>query len=419
MGEVRPIRGPIDRVISVPGSKSLANRALVIAGLAGRSNLYNVPDGDDCVAMIDALRALGAEVSVGDSEVSVGRPVDRDRDRQVVVNARLAGTTSRFLLGLCSLIVGPTTVTGEDALTRRPMQDLLDALVSLGANVSSTQGRLPVTVSRGSLSGGRLSVRADVSSQFISSLMLVGPSLAGGLRIEMSGSTVSASYIGLTADVMRHFGCDVSLDSSTIAIGEGSYRSSRFDVPPDASSASYPLLLVALHGGKVRIPDLGRASNQGDFRFLSILESTGCSVRLDADDVIVERDPSRTLSAIDVDMRDCSDLVPTVAVLATQLSGRTTIRGVGFVRGKESDRIGDLAAELCALGAHARTTEDGLEIDGSSLHGGLVRTHHDHRLAMAFGVLGTLIGGVRVDDEGVVSKSWPNFWTDMEIATSS
>lgn len=419
MSEIRPFSGPIDREISVPGSKSLANRALVIAGLVGRCQIHNVPDGDDCAAMIEALRLLGAELDVVGDQVRVWRPINLDRLDPLTVNARLAGTTSRFVLGLCSLIVGQTTVTGEEALMRRPMRDLTDALTALGAKVSSTEGRLPATVARGSLAGGKLSVRADVSSQFVSSLMLIAPVLAGGLQIAATGSMVSASYVGLTADVMRHFGAHVDLGSSQIAIAEGQYVPKVYVVPPDASSASYPLLMVALHGGRGRIPGLRHSSSQGDYRFLAILESTGCSVHLDGDDVIVERDLSAPLSAVDIDMRDCSDLVPTVAVLATQLVGRSIIRGVGFVRGKESDRIGDLAAELRSVGATVRPTDDGLEIEGSSLRGGFVRTHHDHRLAMSFGVLGTLIPDVRLDDTSVVTKSWPSFWSDMQIATSS
>ncbi|NBT25902.1 MAG: 3-phosphoshikimate 1-carboxyvinyltransferase, partial [Actinobacteria bacterium] len=140
--------------------------------------------------------------------------------------------------------------------------------------------------------------------------------------------------------------------------------------------------------------------------------------RFDQDDVVVSRDPSSRLTAFDVNMRECSDLVPTWAVVATQLMGTTRISGVGFVRNKESDRIGDLARELSRLGASVRTTSDGLEIEGGALHGGSVATHHDHRLAMAFGILGTVVDGIIVDDPSVVSKSWPNFWNDMGIVTS-
>lgn len=418
MGCVGPLTGPIDGVFPVPGSKSLANRALVAAALAGDSEVRNVPDGDDCAAMVEALRVLEAGIVVDGGTVFVGRPVNRERRSAVTVDARLAGTTSRFLIGLCAQIAGPTTVTGQPALARRPMSDLVDGLKRLGASVSNADGHLPVTVERGDVRGGRLEVPANVSSQFISSLMLMAPYLDGGLEITIPGDTVSASYLRLTAEVMRAFGREASIGSSSIVVAEGTYRPTVYEVPPDASSASYPLLLVALHGGSVRVPRLGTASSQGDWRFSSILEMCGCNVRHEGDDVVVTRDRATPLRPVDVDMRECSDLVPTVAVLATHLAGRSVLRGIGFVRNKESDRIGDLARELRALGAVVVETEDGLEIEQSPLHGGLVDTHHDHRLGMAFGVLGTIVPGIEIDDPTVVSKSWPSFWEDLGITTS-
>jgi 3-phosphoshikimate 1-carboxyvinyltransferase len=418
MATIRAVRGPLDITVDVPGSKSLANRALVLSGIAGHCVVRNVPEGDDCAAMLDALVALGAGIRIEGSTVHVGQPIDRERTGAATIHARLAGTTSRFLIGVSALIAGRTTITGDEALRRRPMKDLVDTLRELGAEVSSDGGRLPVSISRGALSGGHVTVPADVSSQFISSLMMIGPILGGGLTIDLVGDAVSTSYLGLTVDVMRHFGCHPSIVGSTIHIPESLPSASSYVVPPDASSASYPLALVALHGGSVRIPGLRLASDQGDYRIVELLEQCGCGVVFDGDDVVVTRDPNVRLSAIEVDMRECSDLVPTWAVVATQCAGTSRITGVGFVRNKESDRIGDLAEELTKLGARVRTTDDGLEIDGGTLHGGSLRTHHDHRLAMAFGVLGTLIEGVSLDDPTVVSKSWPGFWTDMGIVTS-
>ncbi|NDC44882.1 MAG: hypothetical protein EBZ55_02185, partial [Actinobacteria bacterium] len=212
--------------------------------------------------------------------------------------------------------------------------------------------------------------------------------------------------------------CAPVVSEKSIQVSEGVYSAADYRVPPDASSASYPLAMVALHGGSVRIRGLRSSSDQGDYRIVTLLEESGCTVRFDQDDVVVSRDPSSRLTAFDVNMRECSDLVPTWAVVATQLKGTTRISGVGFVRNKESDRIGDLARELSRLGASVRTTSDGLEIEGGALHGGSVATHHDHRLAMAFGILGTVVDGIILDDPSVVSKSWPNFWNDMGIVTS-
>lgn len=413
------MRGPIERSVVVPGSKSLANRALVIAGLVGECRISGVPDGDDCRAMVDGLRVLGADVEFDADVVRVRRGIDRERLAPLTVDAGLAGTTSRFMIGLSALIAGTTTVTGGEALRRRPMIDLLSALENLGAVVSSDGGRLPVATSRGSIRGGAVSVPGDVSSQFVSALMMIGPCLRGGLSIQVVGDVVSRSYLSLTATVMSHFGVNPAVTSTQISIQESTYVARDYAVPADASSASYPLALVALHGGSMRIPRLRLSHEQGDYRMLEMLNASGCAVIEDGDDVVVRRDPAVALEALDVDMRDCSDLVPTIAVLASQITGTSRIRGVGFVRNKESDRIGDLAHELRALGAVVRETADGLEIEGGALHGGDVRTHHDHRLAMAFGVLGTVVDGVSLDDATVVSKSWPDFWESMGIATSS
>lgn len=411
--------GPVDLSVTVPGSKSLANRALVIGGLSGHCEIDNVPDGDDCVAMVESIGLLGGQVSQVGSTVRIGAPIDLARSAPAVLDARIAGTTSRFLVGLASLVVGQTTITGEEALRRRPLGDLLEALASQGARVTSDGGRLPVTVSRGSLHGGKISIPGDVSSQFISALMMIGPYLEGGLTLDVLGDPVSSSYVALTASVMGEFGVESQVTPSRVVVPAGVYQASRYVVAPDASSASYPLALAAIRGGTVQIPGLLRARDQGDYRIVEMLERSGCLVKVEGNDVVLTREERNALRAIDVDMRDCSDLVPTWAIVATQSVGTTRISGIGFIRNKESDRIGDLATELRVLGAEIRETDDGLEIDGGQLHGGALATHHDHRLAMAFGVLGCVVDGVRLDDAGVVSKSWPSFWDAMGIVTSS
>ncbi|MGA1388698.1 MAG: 3-phosphoshikimate 1-carboxyvinyltransferase [Ilumatobacteraceae bacterium] len=416
---IRPMDGPVDLSVTVPGSKSLANRALVIGGLSGHCEIDNVPDGDDCVAMVESIGLLGGQVSQVGSTVRIGAPIDLARSAPAVLDARIAGTTSRFLVGLASLVVGQTTITGEEALRRRPLGDLLEALASQGARVTSDGGRLPVTVSRGNLHGGKISIPGDVSSQFISALMMIGPYLEGGLTLDVLGDPVSSSYVALTASVMGEFGVESQVTPSRVVVPAGVYQASRYVVAPDASSASYPLALAAIRGGTVQIPGLLRARDQGDYRIVEMLERSGCLVKVEGNDVVLTREERNALRAIDVDMRDCSDLVPTWAIVATQSVGTTRISGIGFIRNKESDRIGDLATELRVLGAEIRETDDGLEIDGGQLHGGALATHHDHRLAMAFGVLGSVVDGVRIDDAGVVSKSWPSFWDAMGIVTSS
>jgi 3-phosphoshikimate 1-carboxyvinyltransferase len=228
---------------------------------------------------------------------------------------------------------------------------------------------------------------------------------------------VSVPYVELTAAVMADFGITgVTVGATEVVVPAGRYRAVDLAIEPDASSASYPLAMAAVVGGRVRVAGLHRTSAQGDAAFAELLARMGCAVDDDGTGLAVSRDPATPLRGIDVDMADVSDLVPTLAVVAATASTPTRITGVGFIRAKESDRLGDLTAELRRLGVDIDETGDGLEIRPSAdrLVGGRVGTHHDHRLAMAFGVLGARCGGVLVDDAEVVSKSWPAYWDILE-----
>jgi 3-phosphoshikimate 1-carboxyvinyltransferase len=301
------------------------------------------------------------------------------------------------------------------------MGPLHDALVELGASVRPLEapGRLPAEVA-GPATGGKVAVSADISSQFVTALMLIGPYLRGGLRIDLSSPLVSRPYVDMTAAVMAAFGAgEVRVGDDSIEVGAGRYRPTTYRVEPDATSAGYPLAVAALAGGTIVVSGLTRTSLQGDTRFVDLLAAMGCSTGWSADGVTVTRDPTLALVGVDIDMADMSDLVPTLAVVAATASTQTRVRGVGFIRGKESDRLGDLAAELTKTGAAVVVEQDGLLIDppGDALHGARLATHHDHRLAMAFGVLGTVVEGVEVEDPSVVTKSWPDYWDMLERLT--
>jgi 3-phosphoshikimate 1-carboxyvinyltransferase len=406
---------PLDAVVVVPGSKSIANRALVCAALAdGDSWLRGLPDGDDTVAMVACLQRLGIGLTMeGDDAVVAGSGGVIDAPG-VLLDAGLAGTTSRFVTAVAALAAGPVTIDGAPPLRRRPMGPLHEALAALGASVVvGDGGGLPVTVSGPLRRGGDVALRGDVSSQYLTALMLVAPLLDGGLRLRLTSPLVSVPYVRLTAAVMASFGIDdVVVGDDVVVVPEGRYGGVELSIEPDASSASYPLAMAAVAGGRVQVRGLHRDSAQGDAGFADLLAAMGCVV-VDADDgLVVERDPCMALTGIDVDMADVSDLVPTLAAVATVAGSPSTITGVGFIRAKESDRLGDLAAELGALGAVVHVTPDGLRIEPAPapLHGAELRTHHDHRLAMAFGVLGTVVAGMVVVDPDVVSKSWPGFW---------
>lgn len=415
--------GPVDAVVAVPGSKSIANRALVCAALAeGTSEVRGVPDGDDTAAMIRCLHDLGVALTARGTTVRVTGTAGRLQAQDVTLHAGLAGTTSRFLTAVAALAPGPVVIDGDEPLRRRPMAPLHDALRQLGSSVESLErpGALPVRV-RGPLSdGGTLTVAGDVSSQYLTALMLLGPLLGGGITLELTTPLVSVPYVRLTAAVMKAFGArSIELGPDRIVVRPGGYRAVSFDVEPDASSASYPLAVAAVAGGRVVIRGLRTDSAQGDVAFARLLAEMG-AVPIEGPDVGIERRPGTPLRGIEANLADMSDLVPTLAAVATTASSPTRITGVGFIRAKESDRLGDLAGELTALGARVEVEADGLRIEPAPLHGGAVDTHHDHRLAMAFGVVGAVVPGVRVIDPGVVTKSWPTFWAERDavIATS-
>lgn len=423
--QVQPVGYPLDAVVRVPGSKSIANRALICATLAdGVSTLHNVPTGDDTAAMLDCVGLLGAGVGVDVHDETLVRlhgTGARLREGPMTLSAQLAGTTSRFITALCALGTGHYEIDGLPPLRARPMGPLHDALALLGVEVQpgETWGHLPVTIEglksrpgRGS-SSATVSMPGDISSQYITALMLIAPYLPNGLRIELTTPLVSRPYVAITAAVMGQFGVtDVAVTDTTVVVGAGLYQSCEYTIEPDASSASYAFAAAAICGGTVRVPDLMRDALQGDARFVSVLESMGCAVHSGVDGTSVER--FADLNGITIDMADLSDLVPTLAVIAPFASSPTEITGVGFIRAKESDRLGDLAMELRKCGIDAAEQPDGLRVHPGYSTGAALDTHHDHRLAMAFAVMGMRIAGVRVHDPDVVSKSWPDFWMALE-----
>jgi 3-phosphoshikimate 1-carboxyvinyltransferase len=415
---ITPRSGRLDSTVSVPGSKSVANRALICAALAdGESVLTGLPDGDDTTAMLDCVELLGITVSdVADSGVSITGTGGRLAPGPLTLPTRLAGTTSRFITALAAVGSGPYIVDGLAPLRARPMAPLHDALAELGVAVRSLgePGHLPVEISGPlTVADAAVAVRGDISSQYLTALMLVAPHLPDGLRITLTTELVSRPYVTITQSVMKAFGVPtVHVGHDTIDIGPGRYLPREYTVEPDASSASYPLAAAAICGGSVTVPGLGSDSLQGDAGFAHLLEKMGCAVHQTATSTRVSRHGD--LRGIDVDMVDLSDLVPTLAAVAAFADTPTRIRGVGFIRGKESDRLGDLCAELRTAGVDAVETDDGLSIRPGEVHGATLHTHHDHRLAMAFGLLGLRADGIEVADPQVVSKSWPDYWTMLE-----
>jgi 3-phosphoshikimate 1-carboxyvinyltransferase len=407
---VTPLGRPLSAVVTVPGSKSVTNRALVAAALAGGdSTLDGVLLADDTVAMIDGLRRLGAPITVDERHrrATVHGRAGALAHGPVTIDCRLSGTVSRFLTALAGVGPGPYTIDAAPSMRSRPMGDLTTALRLLGARIEGDH--LPVVVAGGGVAGGVVSLPGDVSSQFLSGLLLAAPYFANGLEAELTTELVSKPYVDMTVATMATFGVNVVRhDYRSFTVTPGCYRPANVAIAPDATAASYFWAAAAICGGRVRVRGLHRTSGQGDVRFTDVLGAMGATVVDDEDGIEVRVDD--TLNGITVDMADISDTVPTLAVVAALAAGVTRITGVGFIRRKESDRLGALVHELLRCGVTAREEPDGLVIEGSQPHGARVETYHDHRMAMSFAVLGLRVPGMEIADPECVAKTFPDYF---------
>jgi 3-phosphoshikimate 1-carboxyvinyltransferase len=421
--EVTPAAGPLDFTLRVPGSKSLTNRALVLAALAPEEcTLTGALFSEDTEVMAECLRQLGWSVEADEEAetIAVRRPPG-----SAIVPARSAdlfvgnsGTTVRFLTAMLSLGQGVYTLDGVPRMRERPIRDLLDALGQLGVSATSDaeNGCPPVTVHADGLYGGAVRVKCDTSSQYVSGLLMAVPFGAGDTVVEVAGEAVSEPYIAMTVAMMRDFGLVVDEvgPGRFVVPGHQTHARRTYAVEPDASSASYFLAAAAIAGGRATVQGLTRASIQGDIAFADALARMGCTVTEEADAIAVT---GGALRGITIDMNAISDTVMTLAAVACFADGPTTITNVAHVRHKETDRLAALATELRKLGATIDERPDGLTITPGHLRGATVDTYKDHRMAMSLALVGLRVPGVVVNDPGCVAKTYPNFWRDLERAT--
>jgi len=412
---------------ALPGSKSLTLRDCAIAALADGASTIRYPgECDDYWRMKDCLRRLGITVenSSQDAVRITGRngefalgPIDLDTGQSAV--------STRLLLAMAALRPDPTTIDGHISMRNRPNKALVDALATLGARMQSTNdGHLPTTVIGTRHLRGPVRVPSNISSQYLTSLLIIAPLLESGLVIEVEGELTSKPYVDLTLDEMAKFGVRVvNHDYRRLAVAPQVYRASDIDVEGDASAASYFAALATLHGARITLSNLGSGTRQGDYAFFGLCEKLGAHV---------ERTPSRTVIEgprnlaggfdADVDMTSMPDVAPTLMMLAPFLSRPTRITGLATLRVKECDRIAAPTRELRKLGV---TVEEGPDfmviepfvVDPSSRPEVVeIETYHDHRIAMSFGVLGSRLPGLRILDPGCVAKTYPNYWKDWQRA---
>lgn len=409
----------VDLRFTAPPSKSYTHRALIAGALAGGETVLRSPlPAGDTHRTLAALRALGVPITGDGDPLRIrGTGCRLPPGGPVTLDLGDSGTSLRLLASVALLSPREVTLDGSHRMRERPVGPLADALTVLGGHVRyrGRTGFPPLTV-QGEFRGGPVTVDGSISSQFASSLLLAGPCGAEDLVLRIDPPPVSASYLDITADLMKTFGAQVEQEGSTrfrVPAGKG-YRGKEYRVEGDYSSASYLLALAAVAGGRVAVEGLSPRSVQGDRMFLSILAAMGCNVRSEGDSVTVER--TGPLHGVVTDMARAPDTVMTVCAVASFADSPTTITGVGHLQYKESDRIRVMAEGIRSLGGKVEVGEDRIRILPGPLHGGTIDPAGDHRIAMAFAVIGLGAGGVTVEHAETVGKSFPGFWDQLQGA---
>ncbi len=414
-----------------PGSKSLTNRALLLAALArGTSTLRDPLWADDTRRMVDALVALGVPVkkTPDGREVTVRGLAGFSTRDSAALDLGNAGTAMRSLTAACSLGIGRYRLDGDSRMRQRPIGELVDALRQLGASIAydGPPGYPPLIVSGSGLAGGTVVMKPTLSSQFISALLMVGPYCRRPLTLHFDGPVTSRPYVEMTLNLMARFGiqCQVDAGFTTIAVPQGEFRGQDYAVEPDASNASYFLAAAALvPGSRCTIEGLGRQSLQGDVAFADVLHQMGAGLTFGPDFITIMAPPAGTpLQGFHGDLNHMPDMVQTLAAVALFAAGPTTIRNVGNLRVKETDRLGALKTELSKTGARVTINGDDLTIapapgdvsSGLTAPSGGFDTYNDHRMAMSLALIGLRLPGVRINNPACVAKTFPDYFEYLE-----
>ena len=408
----------IDGTVNVPGSKSLSNRALLLAALAkGETRLTNLLDSDDIRHMLDALKLLGVEYSLSDDKTEckvtgLGGAFSVDKPLSLFLGN--AGTAMRPLCAALAASNVTVELTGEPRMEERPIGDLVDALLEAGADIEylKNAGYPPLKITGSQLKGGELSVDGSVSSQFLTALLMAAPLFSEDTTIAIKGELVSKPYIDITLDTMARFG--VSVDNQdyqrfVIKAGQQYVAPKTFMVEGDASSASYFLAAGAIKGGTVKVTGIGKQSIQGDIRFADVLEAMGAKVEWFDDCIVIHGAP---LKGVDMDMNHIPDAAMTIATTALFAEGETCIRNIYNWRVKETDRLFAMATELRKLGVEVEEGHDYIRVTpGAALQHAAIDTYNDHRIAMCFSLVSLSDTPVTINDPGCTAKTFPDYFT--------
>ena len=403
--------------IVVPGSKSYTHRILIASALSdGACRIENALLSEDTRMTMQALGQMGIRID----NAPEGQFIVHGRngylkpgvDRIFLGNS---GTSMRLLTAVAALCRGGLNLSGTERMAERPIQDLIDALIQLGVRIRSVNGNgcPPVAVQGGPLNGGSVSINCRTSSQYLSALLLIAPYTAKGMDIMVTQGPVSKPYVDMTVEVMNNFGVTVSRENYDrfMVDGRQTYRAGAYAVEADGSQAGYFWAAAAVCGTQVKVRNVTEGSRQGDVQFAQLLANMGCEIKREYDGITVS---GRPLRAVEIDMGDMPDLVPTLAVVAAFAEGTTVIKNVSHLKVKESDRLAAVVNELVKMGIDARCTDKELIVAGGKPHGAEIETYGDHRIAMSFAVAGLAAPGTFILGESCVEKSFPEFWNVFE-----
>ncbi len=415
-----PVSRPIHRSIRLPGSKSITNRALLLAALAdGESQLNHILLADDTRLMIDALRCLGVPLRIDEHELTahVSGVAGRWPNAEANLFCGNAGTVIRFLTAACTIDHGRYRLDGVERMRERPIDELVDALRELGAQIGyeDQDGCCPLTIRATGLRGGALERDSTVSSQYVSAILMAGALAAQDVMIGFDRPLPSRPYIAMTMHVMQAFGVHAVERNMMrfIVPAPQCYRAANYDIEPDASAASYFLAAAAITGGQVTIEGLGTASCQGDIAFAHVLGEMGCRVEQDEWQTTVHGPSDGRLNGVTVNLGDMPDVAQTLAVLAAFATGPTHIQNVGNLRIKETDRLSALESQLAAMHVDIEICNDGLTIRPNGVpRAARIKTFDDHRMAMSFAIAGLVLDGMEIENPACVEKTFPEFFDE-------
>ena len=423
-----PIEGFHRFEVTVPGSKSITNRALLVGALAeGTTVLRGVLFSDDSKVFMQALRDIGFLVEVNEEEHkvvieghggSIPAVSGAHEGRRVYVGS--AGTAARFLTALLALSGQHFWVESSEQMKKRPMEPLLRALEELGAKFEFLEQpyAFPFRIcGREDRNPESVGLNIDASSQFLSALLLSGVMCREGVTVHLTGTRSARAYVGITMKMMEEFGCQVCrLDENTYRVMRGqTYRGREYQIEPDVSAACYFYGLAAVTGSEVKVMHVHSATTRGDIKFIDVLEQMGCHVKEERDGVVVTGVKCGQLRGVHVDMSDFSDQTMTLAAVAPFADSETVIDGVGHIRGQESDRIHGIVTELARMGIRCEERPDGITVHPGEVRPAVVNTYEDHRMAMAFSLVGCRVKGIVIDNPGCCRKTFENYF---ELLTS-